>query len=552
MSYGLGSGPGGATLSELGCYNDRAEGGPCASSALLACAQPHWIKEHRVPSFCITPSESKNPNLNGVTGNRLWGHFPAYDVLQLPHNEGLTAGTYQDFKLCFTAASDIRNVVQTINNLPRSYQGTCDILLNEQDTISANRNLVILYRPELAVHLMYSSRLTSSMAAYLQRCVHMIYGDAPRGVDMIFQRTFPTRGRGRLSSAQPAMAIKHPVEMFLSRCDASRAMRRMKDVLFDPARLDERHRLLAALEPPHRLAHIYLWKTGVLAPFSLDLSSFNQPNRLAFTPQGSWLGKRSDLSPLHGWDVTRVRASGLKNGIDPAGDIFGSLFFHIKQELKEFITRIKDFDINIHHTQYDPRLLSKGVTIGVLPSFTNAMFDRIDIGDMGDKFGVAECIEDWGALLDKRNPHSCILAHSVSWIDSRPSPSRSFSSPEKVLEPLKWKCRNIPSLGQRLKAMLQQGSYSPPVLRLIESLDAFVDSGPSFQEFLASRKVYSTCLSVGLHQRERHNVHPKRFGIPLDAPSQALPDVSKEEYYNLLTTGGADLTTRFMEFEVAA
>lgn len=197
--------------------------------------------------------------------------------------------------LCITystslASSDIRNVVQTINNLPRSYRGTCDILLNEQDPISANRNLVILYvlmtagpsieeAAELAVHLMYSSRLTSSMAAHLQRCVHMIYGDAPRGGDMTFQRTFPTRGRGRLSSAQPAMAIKRPVEMFLSRCDASRAMRRMKDVLFDPARLDERHKLLAALEPPHRLAHIYLWKTGVLAPFSLDLSSFSQPNR---------------------------------------------------------------------------------------------------------------------------------------------------------------------------------------------------------------------------------------------------------------------------------
>lgn len=39
MSYGLGSGPGGSTVSELGCYNDRAEGGHCTSVALLACAQ---------------------------------------------------------------------------------------------------------------------------------------------------------------------------------------------------------------------------------------------------------------------------------------------------------------------------------------------------------------------------------------------------------------------------------------------------------------------------------------------------------------------------------
>lgn len=39
MSYGLGSGSGGSTVSELGCYNDRAEGGPCTSAALLACSQ---------------------------------------------------------------------------------------------------------------------------------------------------------------------------------------------------------------------------------------------------------------------------------------------------------------------------------------------------------------------------------------------------------------------------------------------------------------------------------------------------------------------------------
>ena len=132
---------------------------------------------------------------------------------------------------------------------------------------------------ELVVHLMYSSRLTTNGAAYLRRCVHTIYGDSPRSSDMAFQRTFATRGRGRLYSAQPAMAIKRPVEMFLSRYELPRAMRRMKDILFDALRVDERHKLLAGLDPPHRLAQSHFWKTGVLAPFSLDLSPFGHPNR---------------------------------------------------------------------------------------------------------------------------------------------------------------------------------------------------------------------------------------------------------------------------------
>lgn len=188
------------------------------------------------------------------------------------------------------AASDIRNLVETINNLPRGYQGTCDILLNEPETISANRNLVILYilmtagpsieeTAELVLHLMYSSRLTPNMAAYLRRCTHAIYGDSARSGEMNFQRTFSTRGRGRLYTAQPVVSIKRPIEMFLSRYELSRAMRRMKDALNDALRVDQRHKFLAGLEPPHRLSHVYFWKTGVLAPFSLNINEFSQPNR---------------------------------------------------------------------------------------------------------------------------------------------------------------------------------------------------------------------------------------------------------------------------------
>ena len=188
------------------------------------------------------------------------------------------------------AARDIRNLVLTVNNLPNGYQGSLDLLINESDTIAANRNLVILYilltpgpsveeAAELALHLMNSSRLTTNGAAYLRRCIHMIYGDAARDGDMTFQRTFLTRGRGKLYSVQPAMAIKRPMEMFLSQYELLRAKRRMKDVLLDPVRVDERHKFLSGIGPSHRLVHAYFWKTGVLAPFSLDLSAFTQPNR---------------------------------------------------------------------------------------------------------------------------------------------------------------------------------------------------------------------------------------------------------------------------------
>ncbi|TFK23219.1 hypothetical protein FA15DRAFT_670717 [Coprinopsis marcescibilis] len=603
MTYALGTGPGGRTLSHLICSNDRAQNGRCQNVAQMACAQcglvkycsghcqrqhwakhrsdcesklnqctwqPNWVLEGRQPSFhcegiAIQACDMK-PNPSG-----LWGRIPGYDILRPSLNEGLAVSVYQNFKLCFAGANDIRNLMQTVNSLPNGYQGQCDILINDPDAVSANQSLVILYIlltdgpsidevAELALHLMYSSRLTEAGSAYVRRCVHMIYGDSARQSDMTFQRCFPTRGRGKLFSAQPSMAIKRPLEAFLSRYELPKAMRRMRDVLLDPSRVDDRHKILANLEPAHRLAHVYYWKTGVLAPFSLDLRPFTHPNRLAFSPLGSWLGKTDDISPLQSWNVSQAQATGLRHGVDSSGDIFGCLFFHIKQELREFIIRMKNFHVNIHHTQYDSRLLSKGISVGVLPSFVNASFDRIDLGGMADSGGstgggratsLEDCLRDWVPLINRENPRSCLMMSFSKWSNEREAMKRDpLSSPEKVLEMLKRRCRNIPSLGPRLKKLLEQGMHSPSMIRLTQSLDAFIDTGPAFQEFLNSHDALGLGEGLGIRQRRRNRIHPKRFGVSMDAPpGQALPNLSKEEYYSLFTVGRADLLTRFVEFE---
>jgi len=124
------------------------------------------------------------------------------------------------------------------------------------------------------------------------------------------------------------------------------------------------------------------------------------------------MGFTSNINPLHGWDIRAVRQTGDRHGIDPAGDILGCLFFHVKSELREFCLRVKEMNINIHLSQYDSCLLSKGISIGVLPAFAEASFDRIDIGDLGDQVGVAACLVDWGPLLNKTNTHSTLIMHS--------------------------------------------------------------------------------------------------------------------------------------------
>lgn len=166
--------------------------------------------------------------------------------------------------------------------------------------------------------------------------------------------------------------------------------------------------------------------------------------RLLFTPQGEWIGLPGDANPLQGWDVSAVRHAGSRHGLDPSGDILGCLFFHVKSELREFSSRIKEYNINVHLLQYDSRLLSKGISIGVLPAFSEAAFDRIDVGDMTDQMGVAECLADWGPLLNRKNSSSSLIMHSKRWYKESPN-SIARNNPQ-ALKNLTERCQAVPKL----------------------------------------------------------------------------------------------------------
>ncbi|KAH9479796.1 hypothetical protein JR316_0008391 [Psilocybe cubensis] len=484
--------------------------------------------------------------------------FPAYDILQLQHNEGELYT--KDLKICMTAASDIRNLVQTVNRLPNGYPGKIDILLNNSNTVVLNRMLVILCAlltpgpsidesAELALHLMYSASLPETAASYMRYCVNTIYGEELADGEMSFQTTLRTRGRGKLYSAQPASGIKKPMEMFSSTCSLSKTIDAMRESLQDPFQIDDREKLLSMLVPGHRLALDRFWKTGILAPFSLDLKPFKSPNRLMFSSQGEWMGLSSDINPLHGWDVSAVRTTGLRFGLDPTADIIGCLFFHIKSELREFSLRMKELNINLHLLQYDSRLLSKGISIGVLPAFSDASFDRIDIGDMCDQMdNLAECLADWGPLLNKNNPDSCLFMHSKQWHEEFPS-SIARNNP-RAAKILMERCQTMPSLKSKLKSFFKT-PQAPSIVRLMASLDAFVDHEAAFLRYLEAQEADAITASLGLCIRQVHSVHPKRVGIPLTSAHQKLPNLSKEEFYDLFTIGGSDLTIRFAEFVFA-
>ncbi|KAK0238484.1 hypothetical protein EDD85DRAFT_826999 [Armillaria nabsnona] len=579
MSFGMGSDPNGGTLSGVMCANQSGwmhgyKG--CMEPGLMSCAgcflvkycsercqkqhwprhrtacnhlylkhdwQPAWILEKRKPRF----------RSRDVSTEHLWGDVPAIDILRLDFNEGDQALT-QNFKLCFAASGDIRNLVETVNGLPKHYQGKCDILLNDIDPIVVNRNLIILFAllgsgpsmdeaAELATHLMYSAALPAAGASFVQRCIDYVYGSNSDG-EISYRVVLSTRGSGKISSLQTSAGIKHPVEMFRSSYDFPTALNSMRRAFTEASKSDDHDRLLSKLTPGHRLAIKRFRETGVLAPFSLNTNTFMHPNRLLFTVNGDWLSSGT-ANPLCGWDMSAVQLSGEKHGVEFA-DIFGCLFFHVKDQLREFARRMKDFNIHLHLTQFDGKILSKGLFAGVVPAFGGPCFDRVDASSTMDSAGIKACLNDWGPLLNRQNECSAILIHSKTWHAGRRDGSAQ-AHPRTVEWLIKKYC-NIPGL-PKPNSLFNQGLRSPLLLHMIESVDAFYDHEPAFRRYLQEHDMDVTTAALGLRRREAHTIHPKRFGITLGPTDQRLPDLSKDEFYRLFALGNANLLVRFLEFE---
>lgn len=125
-------------------------------------------------------------------------------------------------------------------------------------------------------------------------------------------------------------------------------------------------------------------------------------------------------NPLQGWDLTAVTASGEQHGTT-ATDIYGCLFFHLRDELRKFCTQVTKLNINIALTQFDamdlaPMLIKHPQIIG----FNDSQFDRIETSNVADYIGMQQVLKDWGPLLNKQNRHAAILINCMNWVAHQP------------------------------------------------------------------------------------------------------------------------------------
>lgn len=102
-------------------------------------------------------------------------------------------------------------------------------------------------------------------------------------------------------------------------------------------------------------------------------------------------------------------------------DLFGCLYFYLSDELRKFSTMVRRGNFQIHLCDKDARELSRTIRMGRFHTEL-PMFDRIELSNIVDDnyVGFERCITDWSSLLNRSNPYSTIIAHSMNWIFEHP------------------------------------------------------------------------------------------------------------------------------------
>ncbi|KAE9401387.1 hypothetical protein BT96DRAFT_992115 [Gymnopus androsaceus JB14] len=474
----------------------------------------------------------------------------------LVHNEGVVESIDKDFNLCFAASGDIRNMVMTLSRHHTKHPHfTCS---------SAQWHSSSELAAEAAVHIMYSALLRPSDSLQLDHCIDAVYGDILPLLQSssihswimsnpMWKKSLEVRGSGTLSFAQSTadLVFKEPLDMLRAAHSVGYAKKNMHDIVLSPERIDYRDRYLSGLEPSHRLSFLRFRESGVLLPFSgLDLKMFDDVNRLLFSPTGQWLTMDA-ANPLFSWNVSEVLKTGQAHGLDRA-DIYGCLFFHVKAQFIEFARRFERFHIDVHVSQLDASVASDELQKGRLyPSFgTGIKFDRVETSNVADYIGTPRVLKDWSPLLNRENMHAVILVYLMNWVQKQPGASTIFSLGEM-------KGSNVPMAFQKIASILgidlptllkDRTRHSASFYNIIGNIDTFIDNDDRLQEFLVSDGTKRALEWYDLRLRTKNLIHPRRFGISLGDRPDALPSMTKTEFYNTYMAGGSNAGDRFLEF----
>ncbi|KAG8909828.1 hypothetical protein FRC01_006709 [Tulasnella sp. 417] len=465
----------------------------------------------------------------GKAGKYLWGNIPAFDALNIAMNEG-AAVKDQDLALCFAASGDLRNVIKTINGLPSDYTGKCTLVINDFHPLVAIRSIVVLCMllssghseeaaAEVALQLLYSSKLTSAQDSFLQLWIDLLEKmEQKRPPLCTSQLSFGSHCT--LEWAYPSEVGALLAALRTPAYPTSKAEADRRRIMLAPERIDYRERYYASLRSRHRAGFAYQRQTGVLLPIGQPINSFSTANRLLYSEDGKWLLK-DNASPAAAWSPLEVEAMRKRLNL-PQEDYMGNLFFYVKDQLTEFAKRARRFKMFVFLSAVDLRVLPTFLDLG---DMGNLRFDRVETSNVMDTVGPSAIISAWGPRLNRFNPSSTLIMYSMNWPFYVPGGMAECQGPNDLMKNFMELASYLGSREGARRAKL------PSISLILNNLGAFFDTRPPFRRFLRLSGVTRACWSAEVRERKAPRIMPLRFGVRIEEFDSPKITISLEQFY---------------------
>ncbi|QSZ28709.1 hypothetical protein DSL72_003209 [Monilinia vaccinii-corymbosi] len=513
----------------------------CKSPLMKKSWKPQWDVEKRRPAFFDFGDDSAaNEWLHAAQFGRrkyLWGNVPAIDIVQSCKNEGKDFP--ERFNLLFAASGDIRNVVKSLAGIPTTYAGNCEVVINDREFEVVARNAILLlialaFDPieaaDIMIHIWYSAFIPESVLHKVQERVLPLIEDVCRKIRGRPEQSLQSKSwlfGTRTLSLILSKASWDLLSAFLKVPDglsASKAREVMDQTPFPPTMRDCFDRYLYSRSPAWRVCATKLRTDGMLLPFGQSRKDFNTPNPTFF--QGTYFWPRLDFSdPLDAWSSDEF----LSNPSPARNDVYGSLYFHLQDQLRHFCQRIGNLQVRFQLFELDAMDLP-----GILKErgVEKHYFDRIETSNIGDStyIGPVKLLRTFAPYLKGKlqNPHATLLALFQNAVFQYTTLEVEDDNDKMGAELRLRRLGKYMPMGRRL--LLACEPWNPAALKCHDALSLFQDFDKPFDKFLKGYHLDQLSLSEGIKMKEKHTLVDKW-------PLSLRMGATQEEFEMLLASG---------------
>lgn len=470
----------------------------------------------------------------------LWGNTAAVDVANFRANELQPGGDMErDLSMCCPASEDLRNVILSVGALPEEFRGRLQVHINDVNHRVVARHFAILSTlftggenaVDVALALWFSTRMTAPQCEFLRAVLRQAVTTV-NVAEVQFRGASP---RSRVSDAISCIRLIDEGDGRVLKTVSISLDPGMQEHLRDDKAPEERERVMLSradhidrilhhFDAHQRVAVKHFRETGVFLPFGADEEQHDILNGLLFDPKFGW-SMNDSSDPMEGFAVPDVIASGHRHGV-PANDLYGHLYFHVRDLLLTFVAKCR------HHTVHITLTAADASDLASFAARQRIVYDRVYVSNLVDDnyLGTERVLLEWMPLLRPTNPASSLVALFQNWAALSGNQLQDKHQELQAaigirMEERKHKFeavrKNKKGKGSTLAAIAAEATAGA----LGVGIDRLYDNSSCFTTWSCSARVRATEQRVAAWRRPRNQVVPMRFFVPVGAAADSMPKV---------------------------